>query len=84
MVLAVGIIVLVAMLGLAVGLAVCAAIVARRSDEAMEPVYRNALEPPRLSDEPELVTRRFARDPSGKPIAAPRGEPPRRPSVASR
>jgi hypothetical protein len=81
-ILAVGIIVLVAMLGLAVGLAVCAAIVARRSDEAFEPEYGNALEPPRLADEPAVVTRRFARDPDGRPIAAPRGEPPR-PSVAS-
>ena len=79
----VGIIVLVAMLGLSVGLAVCAAVVARRSDEATDLEYRNALEPPRLADEPALVTRRFARDPSGLPIAAPRGEP-SRPSVASR
>ena len=84
MIVVIGIAVLVAMLGLSIGFAVCAAVVARRSDDAFEPNYVNALEPPPLADEPALVTRRFARDPSGRPIAAPRPEPPRRSSVAGR
>jgi hypothetical protein len=71
-ILIVGIAVLVGMLGLSIGLAFCAAVVGRRADAAMEPELVRALEPPPLADEPALVTRRFARDPAGRPIAAPR------------
>jgi hypothetical protein len=77
-----GIAVLAVMLGLSVGLAVCASILARRSDEAVEDAVLEALAPVPLADEPALTTRRFARDPDGRPIAAPRREPPRTPSVA--
>ena len=74
MILIIGIVTFAVMLALSVGFAVCASVVARRSDDA--------LEPHRLADEPALMTRRFARDPSGRPIAAPRPQPRRRPSVA--
>jgi hypothetical protein len=83
-ILVIGIAVLVAMLGVSVGLAVCASVVARRSDDMLDLEIVNALEPPHLADEPALTTRRFARDPAGRPIAAPHAEPPRRASVAHR
>ena len=70
------------MLGLSVGLAVCAAVVARRSDDAVDVEVVNALEPPRLADEPMLTTRRFARDPGAGRSPRPHAESPRRASVA--
>ena len=76
MILVIGIAVLVGMMALSVGLAFCAALVARRSDEAVEAELGRKLAPPPLADEPVLPARRFARDPHGRPIAAPRPHEP--------
>jgi hypothetical protein len=70
-ILIVGIAVLAMMVALSVALAFAAAVVARRSDLALEPELARALAPPRLPDEPLVPARRFARDPTGRPIAAP-------------
>jgi len=71
-ILIIGIAILAAMLVLSVGLALCASLVARRSDDGLEVAVVNALEPPLLADEPAVTTRRFARDPAGRPIAEPK------------
>jgi hypothetical protein len=75
-ILVIGIAVIVGMVVLSVGLAFCAALVARRSDDSVEADLGRRLAPPPLPDEPVLPARRFARDPQGRPIAAPRPHEP--------
>jgi hypothetical protein len=75
-ILVIGIAVIAGMVALSVGLAFCAALVARRSDDVLEGEVGRRLAPPPLPDEPVLPARRFARDPQGRPIAAPRPNQP--------
>jgi hypothetical protein len=66
-----GIAVVVMMVAVSAGLAFFAALVAGRSDDAADLELSRRLVPPALDEEPFLAARRFARDPHGRPIAAP-------------